>query len=165
MASNDTGFSIREYDPHRDEKGARACIVALQDHEHEFSPESPTGMELVDDLMPFMLKRIPELKGKLMVAESAGRIIGFVCVVIRPREEPDDTDPFYVELTELSVLPGARNSGVGGRLMEVSEEFARSAGAPSLRIRVDARNSGARRFYDRLGFEESLILVMKRLMD
>lgn len=165
MALNDTGITIRDYDPPRDEEGVRTCFVALQDHEHDFAPESPPGAELVDEYMPFMLNRIASLKGKLIVAESAGRIVGFASVVVRQREEPDDMDSYFAELTELSVLPEARNRGVGQKLMEFSEEFSRSVGSPSLRIRVDARNSGARRFYKRCGFGESVILFSKRLND
>lgn len=165
MVSIDTEIIIREYDPDGDEDGVRACFVALQDHEHNFAPEAPIGAELVDQYVPFMLSRIAELRGRLIVAESACRIVGFAGVVIRQREEPDDIDAYFVEVTELSVLPEARNRGVGGRLLQDSEEFARTVGAPSLRVRVDARNTGARQLYKRHYFGESVILLTKRLKD
>ena len=165
MASFDTEFIIREYDPAGDEDGVRSCFVALQDHEHNFAPEAPTGAELVDQYLPFMLNRIAESKGRLIVAESARRIVGFAGVVIRQREEPDDIDAYFVEVTELSVLPEVRNLGLGEKLLQGSEDFARTVGAPSLRIRVDARNSGARRFYERHNFGEAVILLTKRLKD
>ena len=163
MASIDTDIIIREFDPAGDEGGVRTCFTALQDHEHDFAPEAPTEAEIVDQYVPFMLRRIAETKGRLLVAESAGRIVGFAGVVIRPREEPDDIDEFFVEVAELSVLPAFRNRGVGERLLRASEGFARKVGAPSLRIRVDARNSGARRFYERHHFAEAVILFQKRL--
>ena len=156
-------IEIREYNPARDAEGVRACFIALQDHEHDFAPEAPAGMGLVDQYVPFLLNRVGASGGRIFVAERKGRIVGFVSAVIVQREEPDDIDTFHVDLAELSVLPPDRGQGVGGRLLQAAEHFARSVGAPSLRIRVDARNNGARRMYGRNGFSESVIGLKKRL--
>lgn len=154
---------IRDYDVERDGPGLRDCFIALQDHERDFAPEVPSGLELVDDYVPFMLERVAALSGRLFVAVEGEQILGFATALVRPREEPDDVDAFSVEVAELSVLPAWRGRGIGARLMEVCERFARELGAPSLRVRVDARNPDAQRFYRRAGFEDAVVLLAKSL--
>ena len=89
--------------------------------------------------------------------------MGFATVVRNERIEPDDPHPFHVELAELSVLAEVRGHGVGKQLLDAAETFGRRLGAPVLVVRVNAHNSGARRFYARCGLEESGISVMKKL--
>jgi hypothetical protein len=48
-------------------------------------------------------------------------------------------------------------------LIEAAEAHARACGAPSLRVRVDVDNPGARRLYRRLGFRPRVLLLMKPL--
>ena len=156
-------LDIRTFDPEADIEGLKRCFVDLQNHEHDFAPEAPTGAELVDDYLPFMVDRVRESGGEIFVADLDDQLIGFATAIVIARSEPDDIDPFHVELAELSVIAGGRGHGVGALLISAVEAFARERCAPSLRIRVDARNSGARRLYDRLGFSELRIKVEKRL--
>lgn len=141
----------------------RACFVALQDHEHDFAPEAPTGLELVDDYVGFMIDRCTAPGGRLFVAVDGVHLVGFASLLVRPRAEPDDTDLAHAEVAELAVLPEARDQGIGTALLAAAEEEARRAGATSLRVRVDARNPGARRLYERLGFSLAVLQLHKRL--
>jgi GNAT superfamily N-acetyltransferase len=137
-----------EYGP---EPALSACFAALQDHERELVPAAPSGAALVGAYVPFMVARTAQ-RGRLFVAEVDGAVVGFDAAIIAHREEPDDLDPFWVEMAEMSVLPDHRSRGVGLALLAAVESFAQQAQAPSLRVRVHALNAGAHRFYRRLGF-------------
>lgn len=156
-------FVVRLYDPTRDEATLRACFTALQDHEHDFAPDAPTGAELVDTYVPFMIERATTRDSRLFVAEAETAVVGFASALIRQRDEPDDLDERHVEVAELSVLPKWRSRGIGTQLLSAAEEFAHHVGIDALRIRVDVRNGGARRLYLRHGFSDAVVTMQKRL--
>lgn len=104
------------------------------------------------------------------VAEVEGRILGmvhsfFVPEDFRPEDEEIVDDPVmrpFVELilpgshyvSALAVAEGARDAGIGSRLLEAVNEQARAAGEKRLSVDHFERNEGAGRLYRRLGFEE-----------
>jgi ribosomal protein S18 acetylase RimI-like enzyme len=61
-------------------------------------------------------------------------------------------DPGEWYVTAVSVTPEARGRGVGAALLEDAVARARDAGMASIALDVDAKNSGARRLYERHGF-------------
>lgn len=155
---------IRPYHSTHDMPALRICFLALQDHEHEFNPKAPLGVEIVDEYVAFMLHRCSECAGQIFLAEVDERVAGFVCVLARiPRAEPDDSDVYYAEVSELSILPEYRNQGIGSALLQHAETYAYEQAASSFRVRVDARNQGALRLYKRLGFAETVITLAKTL--
>jgi ribosomal protein S18 acetylase RimI-like enzyme len=155
-------LEIRDYDPSRDLDALRSLVVDLQDHERDFAPESFTGEAIVDAYVPYLLERALG-SGRVLMADEAGVVVGFVAIVVSKRFEPDDPDEFHVEVAELSVTPEARGRGIGRTLVDAAVEHARAIEAPTVRLRVDARNRGARRFYEREGFLEKEIVVARRL--
>jgi len=156
--------TIRPCDPDRDAEGIRRCFIELQDHEHEYSPQSPTGEALVDEYVPFMLERATGPGSALFIAEVAGHIIGFATAIRMQRTEPDDTDPFHFELAELSVARQHRGRGIGAALIERTAQYARDHGAPNLRVRVDVKNPEAIRLYQRAGFEPAVMMLIMPLV-
>ena len=75
-------------------------------------------------------------RGPIFVDEDDGRVLGFSGV-------KDG------ELTHLYVDPAAQNCGVGSRLME----HAKAESPDGLYLWVFQKNEGARRFYERHGFQ------------
>jgi|SRR6478672_5749778 len=55
----------------------------------------------------------------------------------------------------IDVAASARRSGLGKRLLEELLARFAAAGARTVRLEVDLRNAPARRFYERMGFEET----------
>jgi ribosomal protein S18 acetylase RimI-like enzyme len=53
----------------------------------------------------------------------------------------------------IAVLPKFRNRGIGKQLMQAAEAWAREHGAERMILDLSAANEGARRLYDRLGYE------------
>ena len=55
----------------------------------------------------------------------------------------------------IDVAAGHRRFGVGRALLEELADRLERAGAQTIRLEVDLRNSGAIRFYESLGFRET----------
>lgn len=83
------------------------------------------------------------------IAEHDGRMAGFAIV------EWSKT-PFGVQayIDTLEVAPGMRQQGTGAGLLRRVEGSARTAGASSMWLHVDAQNEPAKRLYEQHGFEQ-----------
>lgn len=69
----------------------------------------------------------------------------------------------YVE--NVVVVASARGSGVGAQLMDWLESYARNCGCNKLTLDAYAANAGARRFYERLGYDPRGVHFVKDLED
>jgi ribosomal protein S18 acetylase RimI-like enzyme len=147
-----------------DEPALRACFIALQDAEHELLPSAPRGRDIVDAYLPWMWRRCAELDGSVFVAVVGVAVVGFVCVLANvPRSDPDDSDASHAFIGEVSVLPSHRGKGVGEALVEHATRHCEERGASNVRLMVLAENSGARRLYQRLGFRDAVVTMIRRL--
>jgi GNAT superfamily N-acetyltransferase len=66
-------------------------------------------------------------------------------------------------LAELYVVPGLRSQGRGRALMEAAIELARERGADHMELNVDDGDTGARAFYERLGFRATADYLEREL--
>ena len=147
-----------------DASALRECVLALQDDEHEKVPSAPTGAEIIDTYLPWMLNRVAAHAGAIFVAEHDGRVAGFVSVLTRvERTDPDDDHTEHALIGELSVLPMHQGHGIGKALLDHATAHARAAGATNLRLMVAAPNEGALRLYTREGFAPRVVLMTKML--
>jgi ribosomal protein S18 acetylase RimI-like enzyme len=91
-------------------------------------------------------------------------VVGFVAVLARePFTELDDPPGTYALVTDLVVLATHRGKGIGRRLLDRAEAYARDAGAAELRVGVLAKNTAARRLYLSRDFTPHLEVLAKRL--
>lgn len=67
------------------------------------------------------------------------------------------------EIQELVVMPRARGSGVGSKLLSWAEETAREAGAEMTELSTSTKRLDAHRFYQREGYAPSHIRFTKAL--
>jgi ribosomal protein S18 acetylase RimI-like enzyme len=155
---------IREYQPHIDAAGVRACLVELQDHERTLDPALIEGEAMADAHLAHLLDRCREYDGRIFVAIDGGHVVGMVCVWGRvPPYGPDDVPFDHAFVSDLAVLATHRRHGIGRALLERAESFARERGVAYLRVGVRARNTGARRLYISTGFAEDRIELVKLL--
>jgi ribosomal protein S18 acetylase RimI-like enzyme len=91
----------------------------------------------------------PEL-GFVLVAVEPERLLGYVIVTYNYDLEWGGRDAF---VTELWVVAEARGAGLGPRLLQAVEQHARAADVFALHLVVRPENEGARRLYEREGFE------------
>jgi ribosomal protein S18 acetylase RimI-like enzyme len=153
---------IREYHL-ADAPAVRRCVVALQEFERTIDPRLRPGETMADGYCQQMHARCAESDGRVFVAEQGGAVVGFVAVLARePFTELDDSPGAYALVTDLVVLASHRNQGIGRRLLERAEAFARAAGAQELRIGVLAKNASARRLYLSAEFRRHLEVFTKR---
>lgn len=154
---------IREYRP-GDAAGVEECFVVLQDHERSVEPLRARGRDVLKPYLEFMFKRMEERGGAVFVAEAEGRVVGFVCLWLRNREDELMNVPGeYAYVSDLVVMPEFRGRRIGYGLLRAAEDYARAHGATRLKIGVLARNEKARRLYVDFGFEESAVSLTKEL--
>lgn len=103
--------------------------------------------------------------GASLVAVAEGRVIGMV-ELVRRGGVPDPGAarmPAPAVDIGLSVAEDWRGRGVGTALMAAAEEWARARGAKRMILDLAAANDGARRLYDRLGYEVHGLMMDKPL--
>jgi ribosomal protein S18 acetylase RimI-like enzyme len=99
--------------------------------------------------------------------EVAGALIGYPVSAEPEVIDETDTPPMFVPLLELENLaagtwyvnavaafPDARGLGVGTKLMQWAENRASELGLRGVSLIVSDGNPGARKLYDRIGYEE-----------
>ena len=91
------------------------------------------------------MRRLAEEPGAICVqAESSDILIGFCIAHLEGK---------WAYIATLDVAPQWRRRRVAKRLMEEVEEQAREAGAVGIGLHVFNGNSGAIRFYERMGYD------------
>ena len=80
-----------------------------------------------------------------LVAEEAGRVVGFVVYTVR------GTFVHSGYVRTVAVAADAQNRGIGRRLMDAAEAAILEHG-PNVFLLVSAGNAGAQRFYERRGY-------------
>ena len=106
-----------------------------------------------------------------VVAEKGGEVVGMlVAFPMQPEadagEDPEeDVDPVLAPYGELerpgsyyvcgmAVFPEHRGQGLGTRMLELARQQARERGFEELSLIVFEQNAGAKRLYERHGYEE-----------
>lgn len=124
-----------------------ADIVAMQ---REFYVEDAYPYD--DTTMPpalAALLRDPAL-GRGWLATRGGQPVGYLLLTYGYSVERGGRMGL---VDELYVRPEARGQGIGSRLLATAEAHCREAGIRTLLLEVERGNMGARRLYERLGFE------------
>ena len=101
-------------------------------------------------------------KGDLFVCEDDGRIVASMRInrEITPEYDLADwefeaTKDEYMVLHLLTVSPSAKARGIGRKMLEFYENFARQNGCKYLRMDTNERNTRARKIYAKYGFKET----------
>ena len=124
----------------------------------------PSGAEIVDDLIPHMLDRCAKCDGRVLVAELNEAIVGFVTILAKVMsDEIAEGQIEYGLVSDVVVASKYRKQGVGRKLLEAAESYAKSKGVRWLRIGVLAENHSADGLYDSIGFKRLYIEREKEL--
>jgi len=112
-------------------------------------PESYEGSELNQTLAEI----IQEDDAAIFVAEVAQQLVGLVEVYLRQ----DGPNPLRVSrrygyLQSLMVDERFRRRGVGARLMETAQQWARERGVVEMRLEIWEFEAGPLRFYEACGY-------------
>lgn len=120
---------------------ARLLVQQLGEHGIEASAEALA--QVLEDAVADIAR------GFLILARDSGSVVGvaYVSTIL----SMEHCGP-VAWLEELYVSPGHRNRGIGTALMAAVLERAREAGIGAIDLEVDARQSRATAFYQRIGF-------------
>jgi ribosomal protein S18 acetylase RimI-like enzyme len=102
--------------------------------------------------------------GVELVAEVGSKVAGYLlCVIEQADAYVHERYGQHAYIAELVVAEGFRGQGLGQKLIDAAERYARARGMPSIFIGVLAGNHLADRLYAHLGYQTYSIERMKRL--
>lgn len=105
------------------------------------------------------LERFASDYSRVVVAEHDGALLGFVAIHALPRFEHDDR---IVRILALVVDAGARERGVGHRLMGEAERIAGELGAAFVELTAGHHRPEARRLYESLGYDATVTAYLRK---
>jgi ribosomal protein S18 acetylase RimI-like enzyme len=155
---------IRDFDEKVHLIGVQACVIELQDFERSLDPRMPSGSEIVDDYVPRMMYRCKHCDGQVLVAEVDSEVAGFTTILTKVKsEEIEDGEIEYGLVSDLIVASKFRRQGLGRKLLEAAESYARVNEVRWLRIGVLAENHSANALYESLDFKKLYVEREKQL--
>jgi aminoglycoside 6'-N-acetyltransferase len=103
-------------------------------------------------------------RSETLLAEVDGRVVGMIELWLQaPEDEGSARRPATRADYGISVSPGWQGRGLGTALVKAAEAWARERGGTRMQLHVTAANTGAIRFYERLGYELDSLLMDKRM--
>jgi predicted N-acetyltransferase YhbS len=105
------------------------------------------------------LERFASDYSRVVVADLDGEVLGFIAFHALPRFEHDDR---IVRVLALVVDAGARERGVGHRLMGEVERAAGELGAAFVEVTAGHHRPEARQFYESLGYDASVTSYLRK---
>jgi len=126
----------------------------------------PNSTELDKLAKEYFTKTITTDSPHILVAKFQNQLIGFVTF----NEKKSDLigiEAFasncssYVEVIDLFIDDKFRGKRMGEQLMIKAQEYCQKEGLPKMMVEVAVANSGAQRFYTRLGFVTQQVKMFK----
>jgi GNAT superfamily N-acetyltransferase len=118
------------------------------------------GYPAAPDAVALRLKRVLASRAAAFMCESDGRALG-LCTIHLFDVIHEDTP--VAMLSVLIVTANARRSGVGRRLVEGAERWARMSGAGRVVVATGLSRTDAHSFYEALGYEHNARRYIKRM--
>lgn len=157
-------MTIRTATTDKDLQEIRSCVVELQDYECQLDPRMPSGESIADEYLEDMKRKCEEHEGRIFLFEIDGSIAGFVSVLAKVSSGVlNDGNLVCSCIDDVIVKDEFRRLGVGKKLIEAAESFARSKNARWLRLSAMAGNTSARKLYSSVGYSELYIDYEKEL--
>ena len=155
---------------------AEGLARAARDLARQYAEREPERFQLPDaEAQAAALRRwleapVPET-AVWLVAEADGEAVGDAYAELHDPVEDADVQPQRdvgrkrAYLDYLAVQEAHRGQGIGSRLLEAVEEWARNEGAELISTDTNLRsNLGAVEFYERHGYERQAVILRKPLL-
>lgn len=111
------------------------------------------------------LKAVNKYAGKIFLAKENGSIVGLIVGVIN--NENEDTYDFRApkrgRVTEFVVTKDFQSKGIGQQLLNKMERYFKLVGCQGILIDVFSYNGNAQQFYDKNGYFNRNIEIMKKI--
>ena len=105
------------------------------------------------------LSRFGSEHSRVVIAEHEGTLLGFIALHALPRFEHDDR---ILRVLALVVDAGARERGVGHRLMTEAERIAGELGAAFVEVTAGHHRPEAYRFYESMGYDATVAAYLRK---
>lgn len=159
--------NIRPYDE-KDEVAVRALMGVLQQHIADIDPHrlNKSAQEFdLDAYMSDLFNEMEKFDGTMMVAETGDAMCGFIAGIIeRDGDSPDHVPMISGRIKELVVDPSIRSGGIGTKLVREMEGYFREKGADFSIANCFGPNVGAHAFYEKNGYSDRSIDLLKKLV-
>lgn len=156
-------FTTRDLEP-ADRPAAVDLLQELNRFEDALTGDRATDRKAASACFADDVERMREHGGMQLVAETGGRIVGYVCCIITqdgPYVRPEQRMQGCV--INLVVASSARGQGIGLALMQAAEDFTRGQGLRRFVVGHLAGNEGASRLYEKMGLKPHAIERIKAL--
>lgn len=153
---------IREYQS-SDEKDVKKCITELKQYESAFDEDYFTNQKSVNNLLKHILESRKK-GGQLFVAEVNGQVVGFISWEIENKNDElivKKVDSVYI--SDIVVLPEYRGKGIGKKLLERADEFAKEKKIPYVKLIIFSANKKVRSIYEDTGFRDYETTMIKKI--
>ena len=105
------------------------------------------------------MTRFASEHSRIVIAEHEDTVLGFIAVHALPRFEHDDR---ILRVLALVVDAGARERGVGHRLMAEAERIAGELGAAFVEVTAGHHRPEAYRLYESMGYDASVAAYLRK---
>lgn len=155
---------IRDVVLPKDRAAVLSFIKGAQRFEQAIEPDRRTDAAVAEEYFADLMSRVEKRQGQILVAENAGRVIGWAVLLVEegPVFVVKDQRTFG-SICELYVDEEARGRGVGRALISACELQARCLGLGLVMIGVLARNERAKAIYAEAGYEPYHVEMRKYL--
>ena len=136
----------------------KTCIAELKQYEFQFDADCLTDQESIENLL------IDIKNGEILVAEENNKIVGFVSFnIVNKNEELIMNDIPAIYISDIVVLAQYRHMGIGTKLIQEVESFAKEKGIKYLKLIAFSKNKDAIKVYEQSGFEDYEITMLKKI--
>jgi GNAT superfamily N-acetyltransferase len=138
---------------------------SLQAHEVPLFDRMKPAEAMGSWYLDLLKKQCREGDGTILVADDGAALLGYATILANVIEDGsgDEVAYAYAYVGDLVVDDRARGHGIGRRLLDECERYAKQAGRDEMRISVLAKNGSAREVYRRFGFDD-LMIDMRKLL-
>jgi ribosomal protein S18 acetylase RimI-like enzyme len=109
-----------------------------------------------------LARRIARFAGpasRVLVAEQAGEVLGFVAFHLVPRFETED---WFIRIITVVVDPGARERGIAKALLAEVERVGREEGVAFLEVTSGHHRPEARHLFESVGFDATVTTYLRK---
>ena len=157
-------MQVIEYDPEY-KKAIVDLLAELQDFERALSSDRTPGKSMAAGHFDYLLDLCKTQSGKVFLALSETKVIGFLTVFLEAEDENDlHLYPEYKRygwVSDLVVQEKHRGSGAASLLMDHAERHCSSLGVRDIKLAALHKNFRARSFYKKSGYTEYEVIYRK----
>jgi len=142
-------------------------LVELQEHIVEIDKEKYNILtsDYREKYFEKVMNEVEKYEGKIFLAKDQDKIVGLIVGIINNEfvSNYDFTAPKRGRVTELIISKKYRTNGVGEQLLNQMEKYFKEVQCKGILINVFAYNENAKKFYDKKGYFNRNIEMMKKI--